>query len=163
MIDIKKLCLILTGIIYIYYIITLISADLSKLLTLLYYDNNDIILINDINAYKFTFIKLILNIITSLFLFWLIFDKYNINIINCIILLFIINFLIGIWCITLYKNINIIRKLGNVIIIEYNIFIIENSLFALLFIYIFCVYFYKKIKKSDILDNDTNIYQELNI
>ena len=163
MIDIKKLCLILTSIIYVYYIITLFSIGLWELLILLHYDNNDIILISDINAYHFTFIKLILNIITSLFLFWLIFDKYNINIINCIILLFIINFLIGIWCITLYKNINIIRKLGNVIIIEYNIFIIENSLFALLFIYIFCVYFYKKIKKSDILDNDTNIYQELNI
>jgi len=105
MIDIKKLCLILTGIIYIYYIITLISADLSKLLTLLYYDNNDIILINDINAYKFTFIKLILNIITSLFLYWLIFNKYNNNIINCIIVLFIINFLFLLWCVILYENI----------------------------------------------------------
>ena len=114
-------------------------------------NNSDInlVLTNEIQGYNFTYICSILNILNTVFLLWILFDKNNIRIINYATILFIINLIIGLWAVALYYNLPIIGRFNEIIIIQFNIFLLECSLFGL---FVFLSLF-KYIYKSN---DDTN-------
>ena len=133
-------------------IILYISCAISTFIIAIYeisyisnYSNINLILTNEIEGYNFTYICSIVNILNTIFLLWFLFDKNNIKIINCVI---IINLIIGLWNISLYYNLKIIGRFNKIIILEFYVFLIKCLLFSILS---FINYFYKLNKNYIIL------------
>ena len=114
-----------------------------------YYQNKDIILTTENEKYNFIFVASIMNIFNILFLLFVFFDK-NIKLVYFVLLL-ILNLIIGLWNCTIYNNIQLYGKFNDIIIFEFNIFLIKFlSLFVGL-LYTLIVYI--------IIKNDT-IYED---
>ena len=133
--------------ILIFLIITIFGISIWELITVSYYQNIYIILATETNAFYFTLINSILNIINILFLLWIIDNKNNSldeksNICfkfseenpKCSITLFIIHFCIGIWSIILFSNLKEYKRFKNIIITEFIIFLIEFLIIGFLLI-----------------------------
>ena len=90
------------------------------------------------------YIYSLLNIINSVFLLWILLDKFN-KIINYAIVLFVMNLMMGIWNISLYCNLKVIGRFNQVIILQFYIFLIELSLFLIYFMIIY----YNKLNEID--------------
>jgi hypothetical protein len=114
-----------------------------------YYQNKDIILTTENEKYNFIFMASIMNIFNILFLLFVFFDK-NIKLVYFGLLL-ILNLIIGLWNCTIYNNIKLYGLFNDIIIFEFNIFLIKFiSLFVGL-LYTLIVYI--------IIKNDT-IYED---
>jgi len=114
-----------------------------------YYQNKDIILTTENEKYNFIFMASIMNIFNILFLLFLFFNK-KINFIYFTFLL-ILNLLIGLWNCTIYNTIKFNNDFNNIIIIEFNLFLIKLIILFIGLIYTLVSYI--------IFKND-NVYEE---
>ena len=128
----KNVC---QNIIHIWCAISIFIIALWELHYICKYENMDLILTSEVNGYNFTYIYSLLNIINSVFLLWILFNKFN-KIINYAIVLFVINLIMGIWNISLYCNLKVIGRFNQVIILQFYIFLIELSLLLIYFMII---------------------------
>jgi hypothetical protein len=109
-----------------------------------YYQNTNIILASEKQRYTFTFAALIMNIFNALFLVWVFLDKNNPRLVNYLILLFIINIIIGLISCSFYDHLYYYGRFNNVIIVEFQIFIIKCAIFLMYMLYISLSYLFKK-------------------
>jgi hypothetical protein len=150
MIEMKDIYQFIQNVLHVCCIICIFIITIYEIKCISKNSNINLILTSEIEGYNFTYICSIINILNTIFLVLVLFDKNNTKIINYAVILFIINLIIGLWTISLYCNLKIIGRFNDIIIIQFNIFLIECSLFGLFVILLSYKYIYDKN------DNNTN-------
>lgn len=136
---------------YIIHISCIINTIIIAVYELYYINKNkniDLILTKEYEEYNFSYSCLLLNIINSIFLLWILFDIYNTKIKYYALILVIINFIIGLWSISLYIKIKNYGKFNQIIIIQTFIFVIEYILCVLYLLYIYYNYYNNNLLTS---------------
>ena len=119
-----------------------------------YYQNKNFILTSEYQKYNFTFISSVMNILNSLFLVWVYFDKHNVRIINYLIFLLIMNIIMGLWCCFIYTNYKNYGHFNDVINVELYIYVIKwIFLFGYASYILLSHVFNKNIIKEEITQN----------
>jgi len=130
----------------------LLCIGINEIVIICYYDNNKIVLYNEIQIYNFIYISSIINIINSLSLYWLLFNKYENNLFKYYVILIIINILIGAWNVILFEHhIGLNNYIFNFVIIELYLFLIKCFTLMIYTVYIILAPEYKNNK---IITND---------
>ena len=128
MVDIKNIYLTMQYVLHIFIIINTIIVSIYEMHYINKYKNIDLILTKEVEGYNFSYSCSILNLLNSIFLIWILFDISNTKIKYYALTLFIINLLIGLWCMSLYIKIKENGIFNQIIIIQFNIFIIDYIL-----------------------------------
>jgi len=139
MCNLKELCFYILSIIYIFFIFSIISIGLWEITIIYKYENNELILATEYNAFCYTFISSLFNIINGLLLLWILINRCSKT---CSFIMLVINLCLLIWSIMLYKDINLYSDFYNIIIIQFSVLLIKFSIIILLFIIIMsiCIY-----------------------
>lgn len=136
MIIIKNIYQTIQYILHICYIINTIILAIYELHYIFKYRDINLILTKEVEEYNFTYSCSLLNILNSILLLWLLFDISNTKIKYYALTLFIINLIIGLWCMSLYIKIKDNGKFNQIIMIQFNIFFIN---YILLVSYLFFI------------------------
>ena len=128
MIDIKNIYLTMQYVLHIFIIINKIIVAIYEIHYINKYKNIDLILTKEVEIYNFSYSCSILNLLNCMFLLWILFDISNTKIKYYALTLFIINLLIGLWCMSLYIKIKENGIFNQIIIIQFNIFVIDYIL-----------------------------------
>lgn len=145
MIETKNICLFLQNLLHIWCAFGIFIVVIYELKYVSKYGDTELILTSEIEGYNFTYGCSILNIFNVIFLLWVLFDKSNKKIITYAFILFVINLIFGLWSISLYVNLKIIGRFNDIIILQFNIFLIECSLFLLFLV----ITFFKSFKQNE--------------
>jgi len=143
MTEMKDIYQFIQNILHICCIICIFIIAISEIQYISDHSNIELVTKNEMEGYNFTYLCSILNILNTIFLLWLLLDKKNSKIMYYAVMLFMINLIIGFWCVALYCNLKIIGRFNEIIIIQFNIFLIECSFFGLFAILSFYKYLYE--------------------
>lgn len=141
-------------IIFLISIFITLSTGIWELYIVSYYQNSNIILANEFQRYKFTFIVSIMNILNSLYLLYLLLNNYNNKIVLSSVLI-IINLIVGVWACALYDNMSNYGRFNQVIIIEFKFYIFKCLISVIFIIYKLIKYVFSRkinsVEYSEIL------------
>ena len=150
MVEMKELYKYIQIVLHLCCIITIFSIAICEMKYISYYYNKDLVLTSEIEGYNFTYVCSIMNILNTIFLSWVLLDKNNVKIISYTIMLFVINLIIGFWAVSLYCNLRIFGRFNDIIIIQFDLFLIECLILIIFIIFSFYKY------HNNFNENNTN-------
>jgi len=132
MFEIKKIHEFMQNILHLSVMLFMFSIGIWEIYIVSYYQNTEILLASESQNYNFTFIVSVMNIFNGFLLLTGFFNKTK-KTLEYFIILGLINLIIGLWNCQLYYHINAYGRFNEVVIIEFNLFMIKCIIFLILY------------------------------
>jgi hypothetical protein len=132
MIEIEKIHEFMQNILHLPVMLFMFSIGIWEIYIASYYQNTKILLASESQNYNFILIVSVMNILNGSLLLTRFINKTK-QTLEYFIILGVINLIIGLWNCQLYYHINAYGRFNNVVIIEFNLFMIKCIIFLIIY------------------------------